>query len=274
MVRMRTWAPVLLGSLVVVGLVLAGCSSQRVTFHYPGETLVFPNQGQPPSIYVEFVNDLRNERQRTGDGGASDARFPADEDWDRPVAQIYYDALVQDLTQTNALALANSIGEADYVLEVDLLHLGCAVKRNSTGWLASALLGGVAGWAIGHNPGAAVGGVVLGIGAVPVPARLRAVCEVRLRVADLEGAPVWEDSCLGEITDSGWESMTVAQGSGVGRPLPVGGGQALQRVPRGAAAADADVARIGVGAGALGRAFDGDSDEGRGGCRGPRPSSR
>ncbi|MEZ4388373.1 MAG: hypothetical protein R3D98_12525 [Candidatus Krumholzibacteriia bacterium] len=202
----RILAVVLAGASLA--LVLGGCSGKRVTFHYPGETLVFPNQGPPPAIYVEYVNDLRGDRQRAGDDGATDARFPADEDWDRPVAQIYHDALMQDLTQTSALAVARSLSEADYVLTVDLLHLGCAAKRSSTGWLASALLGGVAGWALGHNAGGAAAGAVLGVGAVPVPTRLRAVCEVRLRVTDLDGAPVWEDSCLGEVTDGGWESMT------------------------------------------------------------------
>lgn len=200
--------PVLLGCCVLLAMALAGCSSQRVSFNYPGETLVFPNQGQPPALYVEFVNDLRSDRQRLGEGGAGDARFPSDEQWDRPVARIYYEALVQDLTQTNALAVAGTMSTADYVLNVDLLHLGCAVKRSTTGWLASALLGGAAGWALGQNAGAAAAGAVIGMGGVPVPTTVRAVCEVRLRVTDLDGGLVWEDSCIGEVTDRGWESMT------------------------------------------------------------------
>lgn len=198
----------LAGLALLLGLFGAGCGGQRVTFHYPGESLVFPNQGPQPAVYVEFVNDLRSERQRTAGGSSADVRFPSDENWDRPVAQIYYEALTQDLTQTNALALASGLGEADYVLHVDLLNLGCATKRSSAGWLASSLLGGLVGWALGHNPGAAVVGAVVGIGAVPVPTRLRAICEVRLRLQDLEGSTIWEETCLGEVTDGGWESMT------------------------------------------------------------------
>jgi len=53
--------PLLLAGLALfLGLLGAGCGGQRVTFHYPGESLVFPNQGQPPALYVEFVNDLRS----------------------------------------------------------------------------------------------------------------------------------------------------------------------------------------------------------------------
>lgn len=196
------------GGGVLLVLFLVGCSAQKVSFNYPGETLIFPNQGQPPSLYVEFVNDLRGDRQRSGDGGAADARFPSDEQWGQPVARIYYEALVQDLTQTNALIVANTMSVADYVLQVDLLHLGCAVKRNTTGWLASAALGGAAGWVAGQNIGAMLVGMVVGIGAVPVPTTLRAVCEVRLRVTDLDGEVVWEDTCLGEISDRSFESMT------------------------------------------------------------------
>jgi hypothetical protein len=200
-----------LSSILAIVLVVAwigGCSKERVSFRYPGENLVFPNVGMPPTIYVDYVNDLRSESQRSGEGSSSDARFPSDDEWDRPVAQIYYEALIQDLTQTNAVAVADTRDEADYVLSVDLLHMGCAVKRNATGWLASALLGAGAGWALGHNPGAAIVGAVVGVGAVPVPTRVRAVCEVRLRVAEITGEPIWEATCLGEITDGGWESMT------------------------------------------------------------------
>ena len=193
---------------VLSALMLAGCGSKSVTFNYPGENLVFPNQGQPPVIYVEFVNDLRPALQRTGDGKSSDVRFPADDAWDQPVAQLYYEALTQDLTQTNAVALADALPRADYVLEVDLLNLGCAAKRSSTGWLVSGLAGAGVGWLASGNPFGGLAGAILGVGAWPVNTRLRAVCEVRLRVSDLDGNVVFEETCLGEITDSVREGMT------------------------------------------------------------------
>ncbi len=197
---------VILGALALA--VLSGCGTSRVTFNYPGETLVFPHQGLPPAIYVATVNDLRPGRQRAGDGSSSDTRFPSDDQWDRSVAQIYYEALVQDLTQTNAVAVSTTRAEADYVLTVDLLHMGCAARRSSTGWLASALLGAGAGWAAGQSPWAAVGGAILGVAAIPVPTRVRAVCEVRLSVSEPDGTPVWSETCLGQMTDSRWEGMT------------------------------------------------------------------
>jgi hypothetical protein len=207
MTRLRSG--LLLGAcaLVLVGL-LAGCGRDRVNFNYPGETLVFPNSGEPPTVFVAFVNDLRSEHQRAGEGSSSDTRFPSDEEWARPVTQIYYEALVQDLSQTNAVYVSDTPAHADYHLQVDLLNLGCAVKRSTTGWLGSALLGAGAGWALSQSVGAALAGAVVGVGAIPVPTRVRAVCQVRLRLTGPEGERVFEETCLGELTGSGWESMT------------------------------------------------------------------
>lgn len=196
------------GGMLLLALILVGCSARQVSFNYPGEKLVFPNQGPPPSLYFESVNDLRSERQRSGHGTRGDNRFPSDEQWDQPVVRIYHEALVQDLTQTNALVIANSLTDADYILQIDLLNLGCAAKRATTGWLGSGVVGGAIGWLAGQNWGAAAVGALVSVGALPWPTTLRAVCEVRLRVADLDGVPVWEDTCLGEITDRTWEPMT------------------------------------------------------------------
>lgn len=200
---------VLAGVALTLGLaILAGCGGQAVTFHYPGESLVFPNQGQPPILYVEFVNDLRPTLQRQGSNAAHDVRFPSDENWDRPAAQIYYEALTQDLTQTNALALANSTSNAEYILSVDLLHMGCAAKRSQAGWLVSGVAGAALGWVASGSPFGGVAGALLGVGAVPVSTKVRAVCEVKLEVSDLDGNVVFEETCLGEITDGSMEGMT------------------------------------------------------------------
>lgn len=198
----RIGAAVALAGAIV--LVWSGCSREPVSFKYPGESLVFPNQGVPPGVYVDFVNDLRLEKQRTGTEG----RFPADRDWDAPASQIYYQALTQDLTQTNALAVVSLREQADFILEIDLIHFGCLARRNIVGWVLTGILGAGAGVAVGQSVGAGAVGAVVGVAAIPVPTVMRAVCEVRLRVYDREHHPIWEERCFGEITKRPWLGMT------------------------------------------------------------------
>ena len=210
-VRRRDLAILTAGLLILTGLAvqLCGCGSSRVSFHYPGESMMFPTLGEePPALFVEFVNDLRPGTQRGGAGSLATVRFPADEDWDAPVAQIYYQALVQDLTQTDLVQVVPLRSQADYVLEVDLNHMGCKVSRRPAGYVLTAALGAGIGYAAGGSGASTAVGALLGIGAIPVPTRLRAVCEVRLRVYDSDREPFWDQTCLGEITKDVWDGIT------------------------------------------------------------------
>ncbi len=196
-------------ALSVMTSLLAGCGAEKVTFRYPGETMSFPSTGQPiPTLYVDLVNDLRPGAQRSGEGAVADINFPSDENWTMPVNQVYYQALIQDLTQTNLVSVVPLRSQADYILEVDLLHMGCKIKRSVAGFALAGVAGGAVGYAIGQNGGAAAVGALLGIGAIPVPAKMKAVCEVNLRVYNQQHDPFFEEACLGEITKDKWEGMT------------------------------------------------------------------
>jgi len=199
------------GLAVLAGLLtlLAGCGGKEASFHYPSESLVFPRLGpDTPALFVELVNDLRPGSQRSGEGGLITYRFPSDENWDQPVNQIYYQALVQDLTQTDLVEVVPLRSQADYTLEVDLNHMACKVSRSAAGFALTGIAGGALGWVVSRNPAGTALGAVIGVGAIPVPTKLRAVCEVTLRVYDGERELFFERTCLGEITKSRWETMT------------------------------------------------------------------
>jgi len=188
---------------------LGGCGGGQVALHYPSESLVYPQySGETPRLFVEYVNDLRPGSQRGGTGSLATVRFPSDEQWDAPVNQIYYQALVQDLTQTTLVEVVPLRAEADYTLEVDLLHLGGRLSRSVAGFAMAGLIGGGLGYAAGQSGAAAGAGALLGIGAIPMPTRMRAVCEVRLRIHDRDQNVFFEETCLGEVTKSVWEGLT------------------------------------------------------------------
>jgi hypothetical protein len=189
---------------------LGGCGGgQDIVFRYPGESLVFPALGERPAkVFIELVNDLRPGTQRSGDGGLASARFPSDESWAQPVNQVYYQALVQDLTQTAVVEIVPLRSQADYTLEIDLQHMGCKVSRNAGAFALTGLAGAGLAYAISESPGVAVAGAVLGMGAIPVPTRIRAVCQVQLRVYDRDRELFWQRECLGEITKQVWEGVT------------------------------------------------------------------
>jgi hypothetical protein len=200
-----------MGVLAAAALLpLAGCGGGgAVEFHYPGESMAFPRKGDDiPRLYVEFVNDLRPGSQRAGEGGLATFRFPSDENWASPVAQIYYEALVQDLTQTDLVEIVPLRSQADYTLEVDLNHMGCKITRHAAGYVLAAAAGGGIGYAAGRSSASAVAGALLGIGAIPVPARMKAVCEVKLRVYDGGHEVFFERQCLGEVTRDSWQGLT------------------------------------------------------------------
>jgi hypothetical protein len=197
-------------ALLATALSLVGCGAGRdIVLEYPAESLVFPPVSeQTPRLYVEFVNDLRPGTQREGEGGLATARFPADASWSQPVGQVYYQALVQDLTQTALVEVVPLRSQADYTLEIDLQHMGCKISRNLGGFALTGLAGAGLGYAVSGSGGGAAAGGVVGMAAIPIPATMRAVCQVRLRVYDAGRELFWERECLGAITKRIWEGMT------------------------------------------------------------------
>lgn len=199
----------LLVALLVIAQLTACAGSGKIRLNYPGETLVFPHlDDEAPRLYIDLVNDLRPESQRAGHGRFSTIRFPSDNAWEAPVNQIYFQALVQDLTQTNLVELVPMRSQADYILEIDLEHLACRLSRSGAAYFLTALGGGGLGWMLGQSPGAVAVGAVVGIGAIPVPTRIRAVSQVQLRVYDHQGDLFFEQTCLGQITRDVWEGLT------------------------------------------------------------------
>ncbi len=196
--------------LILVALVLlAGCSRAPVVFNYPDENVVFPEQGRVRAkLFVEFINDMRPAEEREGAGKFTTVHFPADDEWDRPVTRIYYEALVKDLQQTQLVELVPMRSQADYVLEVDLLQLGAKVSRSAGSYVMAAAVGAGLGYVLTQSAGGAAVGAVVGIGAMPVPGRMHAVTEARLKLFDAAREPFWDRTCLGEQVKDMWTGVT------------------------------------------------------------------
>ncbi len=196
--------------LILVALVLlAGCSRAPIVFHYPDENVVFPEQGRARAkLFVEFINDMRPAEARDGEGKYTTVYFPADDEWDRPVTRIYYEALVKDLQQTQLVELVPMRSQADYVMEVDLLQLGAKMTRSAGGYAMAVAAGAGLGYILTQSAGGAVIGAVVGIGAMPVPGRMHAVTEARLRIYDAAHEPFWDRTCLGEQVKDIWTGVT------------------------------------------------------------------
>jgi hypothetical protein len=186
---------------------LASCGGAKLHLTYPAESVVFPfGTGGMPAVYLDLVRDLRPVAQRSGRGRFFGITYPADKAWDRPVEDIYREALLQDLNQTQVIELVPMANQADYRLSADILSLGCHLQRSPVSFLLPLAAGMGAGVALGDNSsdkiktGAAVG--LLALIAVPVPASHAAEAEVRLTLRDSAGEIVWERSCLGEVSET------------------------------------------------------------------------
>ena len=60
-----------------------------------------------------------------------------------PATQIYAEALAQDLEQTHLVELVPLRGQADYILSVDLLSMGCQLAALAAGlFLLTGAIGG------------------------------------------------------------------------------------------------------------------------------------
>jgi hypothetical protein len=192
---------------------LASCGNQQVNFHYPGEQIDFSLLQRPkPSIFIDLVRDLRPEAQRLGQGHFLGITYPSDEAWDKPVHQIYREALVQDLTQTQLVEVVPLARQADYVLTVDLISFGSRLQRSPVSFLLPLAGGMGVGLAVGEDTSDRLKtGMVVGVAAllaVPLPTSHRAGCEAKMQLQDRQGEVVWEQTCLGEVNDTVYVTAT------------------------------------------------------------------
>jgi hypothetical protein len=209
----RLVAPV---AILLTILGVSACGTGKITFVYPDEALDFPRQDlKMPAIYIDTVTDMRPPEQRRGQGQFFKITYPGDESWEVPATQIYAEALAKDLEQTHLVELVPLHSQADFVLSVDLLSLGCQLKRSPTSFLLTGALGAGVGLALGgdasHRTKLAVTLGVISMLAVPVPTKNHAEAEVRMILKDRTGNVVWQKSCLGEVDSKKFMTPTSRQ---------------------------------------------------------------
>ena len=195
---------------------LGSCGSDKIIFLYPDEQLDFRAVGfKTPALYIDTVTDLRPPEQRNGRGHFFGVDFPKDESWDRPVTQIYAEALAQDVEQTHLVELVPLLGQADFVLSMDLLSLGCRFERSPASLLLAASIGVAAGMAFGDDASQqaklGVSLAVVSMLAVPMPSHNYAEAEVRLTLKNRDGDILWQKSCLGQYDEKMWVGVTARQ---------------------------------------------------------------
>ena len=208
--RRRFWT---LAVAVLLLASLCGCGGSKIAFHYPAEEIDFTTRvAKTPAVFIDVIRDLRPAEQRAGEGRIFGISYPSDEAWESSVVQMYHDALMQDLSQTNLVELVPLLSQADYTLSVDILSLGARVERNVLNFLLPAAVGFGVGFALGDDSSSSVKyGTVLGVVgmlAIPTPTKHRADAEVRLQLRDTTGEVVWQRSCLGEVSDNPWLMST------------------------------------------------------------------
>lgn len=202
--------------LAFVVLAVAGCGGDKIVFVYPDEALDFRlrNLGTP-TLHLGAVTDMRPPSQREGRGRFLKIDYPRDEAWEVPPAQIYAEALAQDIEQTHLFELVPLRGQADYALSVDLLAFGCRLERTAASLLLPAAVGAGAGMALGKDGSdrakLAAALAVVGVLAIPVPTTNRAEAEVRLTLENAHGDVIWQRACLGEYEASKFITGTARQ---------------------------------------------------------------
>lgn len=197
-------------------LLLGACSADKISFPYPDEELDFRLANmRTPSVYIENITDMRPPEQRLGQGKFMGIVFPKDEAWERPVTEIYAEALAKDVEQTNLVQIVPLRGQADYVLSADIISLGCRFERSAGSFLIPAAVGAAAGLALGEDGsdraklGAAL--AVVGVVAIPMPSHNRAEADIRLTLKDRTGDIMWQKACLGEYEDRVYAAATSRQ---------------------------------------------------------------
>ncbi|MCP4293073.1 MAG: hypothetical protein GY780_14700 [bacterium] len=168
-----------------------------------------------PTLYIDGVYDLRPADQRAGEGHFLTIKFPKDESWYRPVAEIYAEALIQDVEQTQLVEVVSMRSEADYVLSAELLSVGCVFDRGITSFLLPTAVGMGAGMAFGENTSDRIStGIalsVVAILAIPMPAKSSAEAEIRLTLKSRQGDLLWMETCKGEAEDRVYAGATARQ---------------------------------------------------------------
>ncbi len=203
--RRAAMAPLLLLGLGLLPW-LASCGGQPVVLNYPGEMISFTaDDGEPPRIFAGIIRDRRPAKQRAGEGNIMGITYPSDESWDRPVTEIYGEALMQDLVQTELVQVVPLRSQAEYSLEVDILSLTSRIQRSWLNMLGPFAAGVGVGLVLGEDTsdglkdGAVIGAV--SFMAISMPTEHRAVAEARVTLRDSEGEVAWETTCLGEVEE-------------------------------------------------------------------------
>ena len=201
--------------VAVMALVaLGGCGSDKIFMTYPDEAIDFSLQGQPmPSLYIDTVTDMRPIEQREGQGSFFKITYPDDDSWEAPATTIYAEALAQDLEQTHLVELVPLHSQADYVLSVDLISMGCRLERSPTSFLLTGARGAGLGFVLSDEDPEklAVALAAVSILAVPVPTKNRAEAEVRMTLKDRQGEVLWQKSCFGEYEGKSYMTPTARQ---------------------------------------------------------------
>lgn len=203
-----------LAAAAVFAAAVGGCGSDKIFMTYPDEAIDFSLQGQPmPALYIDTVTDMRPVEQREGQGSFFKITYPDDESWEAPATTIYAEALAQDLEQTHLVELVPLHSQADYVLSVDLISMGCRLERSPTSFLLTGALGAGLGFVLSDDDPEklAVALAAVSILAVPVPTKNRAEAEVRMTLKDRQGEVLWQKSCFGEYEGKSYMTPTARQ---------------------------------------------------------------
>ncbi len=216
--QLKTEPAHLVASLAILLVVLgvSSCGSDKITFVYPDEAIDFQMRSlKMPALYIDTVTDMRPIEQRQGQGHFFGISYPDDEAWEVPATQIYAEALAQDLEQTHLVELVPLHSQADYILSVDLLSMGCRLQRSPAAFLLPGLVGAGAGMALGEDSSdrakLSVALAAVAILAIPVPTKNHAETEVRMTLKDRSGNVLWQKSCLGEVDAKKYITSTARQ---------------------------------------------------------------
>lgn len=203
--ELHRWAVLAVLLPIVAGL--SACSTQKIGFPYPSERIVYPGLGSELTrLHITSVVDRRPQEQQRGQGHFTRITFPSDASWDPSLADIYHQALAQDITQTQLAELTPLPSQAAYTLEAVIHSLHCRLDRSGASYLLPPAVGLLGGFIWGDDTssrlkrGALLSVVAMGV--IPLPMTVRAEAEVELILRDGAGEIVWREVCIGDIEDN------------------------------------------------------------------------